>query len=179
MCRKDNAEILSLTIKDELTNWLKKLGTNNLNFYLDDDGEIACTLGAYSPVKTNGQFTSTRANTYVVGDLAFYDMILDKESMSGHWCHLYQLSVKEFAAIDRVGEAWTYAEMERLATKFRADKDPKRKPSKGTKDSRWWTFIPLSHLICPLLHCLVGIVDNIFSKFCDEGEVFSTRTSTG
>ena len=29
----------------------------------------------------------------------------------------------------------------------------------------WWDFIPIDHYAVPLLHCLIGIGDDILSKF--------------
>ena len=159
LCRKDNAKILSESIKDELTKGLEQLATSEINFYLSSEGEIDCALVDES------REMSVKPNLYVVGDLAFYGMVLGKESMSGHWCHLCQLSAKEFADLKKIGKAWTYKEMEELGAKFVGDKDAKKKPTLGVKDVPWWNFIPLEHFICPLLHCLIGIGDDLFSKF--------------
>ena len=86
LCRKDNAEILTLTIRDELTKGLKTIATNNLNISVDEKNEIVCSFGD----ATSGQsVNSLQANLYVVGDLVFYDMVLGQEgAMSGDHCHL-------------------------------------------------------------------------------------------
>ena len=45
LCRKDNAEILSRTIKGELTKGLERLSTEPLNIFVDDQGVLQCNLG--------------------------------------------------------------------------------------------------------------------------------------
>ena len=43
----------------------------------------------------------------------------------------------------------------------------KAKPQNGVKTTTWWPFIPMNHFIVPLLHCLIGVGDNILTKFRD------------
>ena len=35
----------------------------------------------------------------------------------------------------------------------------------GVKSKLWWDFIPIDHYVVPLLHCLIGIGDNIMTRF--------------
>ena len=44
---------------------------------------------------------------------------------------------------------------------------PKAKPQNGVKTTTWWPVIPMNHFIVPLLHCLIGVGDNILAKFRD------------
>ncbi len=37
----------------------------------------------------------------------------------------------------------------------------------GVKQRPWWPFIPLTNYVSPLLHCEIGIGNNIFELFCD------------
>jgi len=138
ICRKDNAEILELTIKDELTKGLDTLATEPLHFFLDATNKIQCSVGTNNLAPANGDVCTHNANMYIVGDLAFYGMILGKESMSGTHCHLCKLPAAEFKNLLVNGEPWA-----------------------------WFTSIPLEHFVVPLLHCLIGVGNDIFAKFRD------------
>ena len=85
LCRKDNAEILTLTIKNDLTKGLKTIAEEHLNITVDDQNKVVCSFGEAS---TDAAFLSIKPHLYVVGDLAYYGMILGKEGMSGDHCHL-------------------------------------------------------------------------------------------
>ena len=109
ICRKDNADILSKTIRGHLTDGLRTLAQNKIAMKLDDQGLIVCSLVEQTINCTH----AVEVTMYVVGDLAFYGMILGKEGMSGKWCHLCQLSGREFTDLVKVGYEWTNKEMKR------------------------------------------------------------------
>ena len=52
---------------------------------------------------------------------------------------------------------------EEFETKYKQDR--KAKPIMGMKEKPWWDFIPLRHYVVPLLHCLIGIGNDILTKF--------------
>ena len=55
-----------------------------------------------------------------------------------------------------------------VANKDKAKKEkPKKNPTNGVKSVTWWPFIPMDHFIVPLLHCLIGVGDNMFTRFRD------------
>lgn len=116
-----------------------------------------------------------RPRLYIVGDLAYYGMILGKEGMSGKWCHLCKLSAAEMADLMKDGKSWAYDEMKKLAEKYKKKLEEKKKhptktmlkPTKGMKDQPWFDFIPLDHFVVPLLHCLIGIGNDLFKRFRD------------
>ena len=189
ICRKDTAAVLKATIHDELTKGLKTIADNNINITLNDNNEIEC---CFSTQHVNEPATSLKATMYVVGDLAFYAMVLGKEGMSGNWCHLCMLNAKEFEDLAKDGDEYTYALMKQFAdhykTELTKEKATAPKAQFGMKDDPSWPFIPLSHFIVPLLHCLIGIGDDIFSKFRDivsekieylSREELATRNSAG
>ena len=37
----------------------------------------------------------------------------------------------------------------------------------GVKQEPWWPFLKFEHLMVPLLHCLIGIDNNLINRFCD------------
>ena len=166
LCRKDNAEILTLTIKDDLTKGLKTIAEEHLNITVDDQNKVVCSFGEAS---TDAAFPSIKPHLYVVGDLAYYGMILGKEGMSGDHCHLCKLSAKEFVNLAKNGELWVHEELAKMGEAFVEVQKvkPKTNPKNGVKAVTWWPFIPMNHFVVPLLHCLIGVGDNIFTKFRD------------
>ena len=90
-CRNDNAEILSLAIKDDLTKGLRTIAEKKLNVYLDENNKVVCAFGNGN---VNTAIKSFSPHLYVVRDLAYYGMIIRKEGMSGDHCHLCILAAK-------------------------------------------------------------------------------------
>ena len=108
ICRKDNADILSKTIRGYLTYGLRTLAQNKITTKLDNQGLIVCSLVE----QTVNCIHAVKVTMYVVGDLAFYGMILGKEVMSGKWCRLCQLSGRVFLDV-KLEDKWTNEEMKR------------------------------------------------------------------
>ena len=52
-----------------------------------------------------------------------------------------------------------------LVPKGTKKRKTKRKAKLGVKDIPWFMFIPFDHFTVPLLHCLIGIRDNILREF--------------
>ena len=145
ICRKDNAEILSLTINTLLSSALRCLSTQYLVF--DEDDDVNCFLSF--PV--DGK-VCIKPHLYVVGDLAFYGMVLGKEGMSGKHCHLCKMLHKDFPNLAENKELWDFEEMEKVAEDFLSCRKVTKKPVYGIKNLPWWTSIPLSNYVVPLLH---------------------------
>ena len=59
-----------------------------------------------------------KPNMYIMGDLAFYGIILGKESMGGTHCHLFKLPASKFKDLLLDGGKWAYAEMKELAVDY-------------------------------------------------------------
>mmetsp|Transcript_25197 Transcript_25197/g.59957 ORF Transcript_25197/g.59957 Transcript_25197/m.59957 type:complete len:527 (+) Transcript_25197:876-2456(+) len=92
-------------------------------------------------------------------------MILGRENSSGHWCYICKLSAKEYAHLYKEGDPMTYEFMNECAKDY---KDSKGKDCKyGVKARAWFQFIPLENILCPLLHLLIGIGNDILDNFKD------------
>ena len=48
----------------------------------------------------------------------------------------------------------------------------------GVKQQPWWPFLKFEHHMVPLLHCLIGIRNNLLDTFCDIIRVFLEKMST-
>lgn len=106
---------------------------------------------------------------YLTGNHAFQAMVLGRESMPGQHCMLCKLSRKEFdeyKAKDNNGIPWTTNDLVQIGTKVCTPKQGGR-PISGVKKPPWWPFIKMEHVMVPLLHCLIGIGNNLLNRFCD------------
>ena len=108
-------------------------------------------------------YNCVSVDLYVTGDLAFYAMVLGKEGMSGNWCHLCRLSRAEFSNLAKDGDPWTWELYREVTERVQSSSD--KKPQLGVKTAPWWDFIPLDHYVVPLLHCLIGIGNDILTAF--------------
>ena len=122
------------------------------------------------------ELTKLRVNLFVTGDLAFYAIVLGKEGMSPKWCHLCQVREGHRSDLTRTDTAWDvpkYQEAAEKVDKMNADRAARLNKEKsemneshlGVKSKLWWDFIPIEHYVVPLLHCLIGIGDNILTRF--------------
>jgi hypothetical protein len=85
-------------------------------------------------------------------------MALGKESMAGHWCMQCKASRLQFK---HDCEMWTMEELVRCGEDAEKNKGD---PVLGVKKKPWWPFIPLSNYLTPLLHCLIGIGNQLIEK---------------
>jgi len=159
ICRKDNSEVLQATIGPHLTAGYQGIVDKELTIGLNEDGEIKCSFGNGDGLSQ--KMTPTK-EVYVVGDLAFYAMVLGREHSSGSRCYLCRMSAKEFAKALKRGEAWTYELMNDLVSQMQNGK-----PLEGCKQRAWWQMIKLANYLVPLLHELIGIGNDIYDNFRD------------
>ena len=68
-------------------------------------GEVRC---AVLPAQVHPTANTFKVDIYVVSDLAFYAMVLEREGMMGVWCYLCKLSHAEFQDLFKRGDAWAW-----------------------------------------------------------------------
>ena len=92
ICRTDCSELLEKTLVEKLTPYIKKMETDTMWVYLDEEQKVQCCYGN-KPANIDEDRIKGIHKTwfYVTGDLAFYAMALGRESMSGHWCFLLDI----------------------------------------------------------------------------------------
>ena len=56
--------------------------------------------------------------------------------------------------MDDTHERWTMDEYVRCGLNAESNND---EPQLGVKQRPWWTFIPLTNYVSPLLHCEIGV----------------------
>jgi hypothetical protein len=158
ICRKDTAKSIERTILPRLTNGLEVVKLIPLCISVNtDDGELVCK---YNRTPSIGS-AIPMVDVYVTGNLAFQAMALGKESMAGHWCMQCTSSKAQF--LDD-GTMWTMEEMVRLGKEA---EHKKGKLQLGIKQQPWWPFIPISNYMVPLLHCEIGIGNQLLDKLHD------------
>ena len=143
---------------NELTKGLKTIAENKLQITLRENGDVKCTFS--KDVEEGSPIVQTiyrKVKIFVTGDLAFYAMVLGKEGMSPHWCHLCKLSRKEFQDMNAEGDKWTNEAMKATAEEVATD----GKWRLGVKSKLWWPFIDIQNYVVPLLHTLIGIGNDI------------------
>jgi hypothetical protein len=94
--------------------------------------------------------------------LAFQAMGLGKELKSGWCCMLCKALRKQF--LDKQSEMWTMDEL--LRGGMNAERS-KKKPLLGIKQQPEGSFIPLTNYVTSLLHCEIGIGNNLFTMLWD------------
>jgi hypothetical protein len=156
ICRKDTGKLFKSTILTRLPKGLEIVATWHLHIDMKDDGLLECKF------KQTCSSNSHNVNMYVTGDLAFQAMALGKESMAGWWCMLRKASRRQF--LDKNSKMWMMDELVRCGTIAESSIN---EPQLRVKQRPWWPFIPLTNYVSPLLHCEIGIGNNIFELFRD------------
>jgi hypothetical protein len=130
-----------------------------LHIEADEHGLLQCRFSCTAPVGNRN--TPPTVEVYLTGDLAFQVMALGKE-MSTWWCMQCKGSRHQFL-VDC--ELWT---MKELVIRGVEAVTQKGKPKLGVvKQKPWWPFIPISNYMTPLLHCEIGIGNQMLDKLHD------------
>jgi hypothetical protein len=164
ICKKDNAEVLKLTVEQHLTEGISAITKETLTFGYGSNGDMACFFGSCDGLTSR---CAPAKDVWFTGDLAFYAMVLGRESSSGTRCYLCRMSAKEFTQSLQAGEAWSYDTMNELVGKMKRSGAKNPKPIEGCKELAWWQMVPLNHYLVPLLHTLIGIGNDIYDNFRD------------
>jgi hypothetical protein len=172
ICRKDTAKLIEATILPGLTSGLKKVATLSLHIHHDEqDGKIHCKFSNTSTILSPQHLmTIEKVDYYITGDLAFQAMSMGRESMARYWCMHCLANRPQFLGKH---PPWL---MEDLCHKGNeAVHQQNGKPQMGVQQRPWFDFIPVSHHMVPLLHCEIGIrndllkmLRNIINKFLEN-----------
>ena len=183
VCKKDSADILEKTILPLLTNHLKQINdsklvimnaTNELSG--EKSGEIICNMfpKTYNDYILNATIIPM-VTIYVTGDIQWMCMLLGMEGMSPHWCIHCLLQKQQWSAQGH--ERGQERTLEWMASMV-ADKSKKGTAILGQKGMPYWDFIPIKNYVVSLLHCMIGIfndIDDAFMKIIDEKVIFVTE----
>jgi len=162
ICRKDTGPLIEATILTALTAGLKILAGTPIHIYKDCNQEL-CVKFEIPTTPDCITSKTLKVHTYIMGDLAFQAMVLGKESMASHWCMLCKEHKDNF--LTDTCNMWT---MEELVTAGKAAKNSKGGPELGIKQEPWWPFIPLNNYIVPILHCEIGVGNQLLDKTRDK-----------
>lgn len=163
ICRTDSSELLERTILPRLSKGLEIMAMTNLHIYSTDENSLLCSFTP-PPIQIDEQHTILEVQIFVTGDLSFQAMTLGREDMSGKHCMMCKTSGTQMNK-DRhtIGDCWTFPELESIGK----DSVEKKKALHGVKNVPWWSFLKFEHHMVPLLHCLIGVGNNLLDRFCD------------
>jgi hypothetical protein len=167
ICRKDMGKLFEAMILPRLTSKLSVVAISPLHVYKDDQGIISCKFGPSTSKNTQYVVTTIpKVDLYVTGDFAFQAMVMGKESMSGHWCMQCTMQMQNTLAQTQLNgvKMWTMEELCRLGDEA---EEQKGEPKLGVKKKPWWPFIPVTHYMIPLLHCEIGIGNQLLDMLRD------------
>jgi hypothetical protein len=153
ICRKDTGRLIKETILTRLSSGLEVISTFDLHIYNHhDNGALVVKCRHAGQIQTAPTLSHVPiSEVFVTGNLALQAMALGKESMVGHWC--MQCKATRLKFTDDC-ELWTMEDLMRCGKN--AEKN-KGNPVLGVKKKPWWPFIPLAHYMVPLLHCKIGV----------------------
>ncbi len=91
---------------------------------------------------------------YITGNLALQAMSKGRESMAGYWCLLCQANSPQFR-----GDypPWSMEDLCHIGDEAAQDKNP----NQCVTQRPWFPFIPVAHHIIPLLHCMIGVGNDL------------------
>ncbi len=163
ICCKDTGQLLEETILPRLTQGLEVFATFQPHLFIHHEtgNLVVVELRRHCPNRDNTPGlppTHTLiSEVFVTGDLAFQAVALGKESMAGHWCMQCKVMRLQFTGDDC--ELWT---MDQLVS--RGDEAITNNPVLGVKYKPWWPFIPLQNYVVPLLHCKIGVGNQLLDR---------------
>ena len=106
---------------------------------------------------------------YFTGDLAYYADILGKPNSSPHWCHLCNLSHKEWNDVSNLkkGKLWCINTMQETYETYKQQQQAKKTAVKGIKNAMHFPNISPQMFVCPPLHILIGLVNKVWSEMME------------
>ena len=104
---------------------------------------------------------------YFTGDLAFYADILGKPHSSPHWCHLCDLSYKEWNDVSNLnkGNMWSIKTMQETYNIYKQQRN--NAAIKGIKNEMHFPNISPQNFVCPPLHVTIGLVNKIWNQMTE------------
>jgi hypothetical protein len=153
ICRKDTGRLIEETILTKLSAGLEVISTFDLHIYNHHNNRALvvkyCRAGQIQTAPTPSQVPISEV--FVTGNLAFQAMALGKESMAGPWCMQCKATRLKFTDDCKL---WTMEDLVRCGKDAEKNKGD---PVLGVKKKPWWPFRPLAHYMVPLLHCEIGV----------------------
>ena len=146
------------------------ISTQSLILFSDEKNSMNCSFLPPPPSPLTQNKVSIQVSIYITGDLAFQANILGREAMSGQHCMMCKLVVKSSTNTDSL--PWTFPDLVQIG------EDLCTGGVMGVKQKPWWPFLKFEHLVMvPLLHCMIGVGNNLLNKFCDGVNKFIENKS--
>ena len=115
------ADLIALAIKDERTKGLRTTVRGKLYVSVSINGKGSPTIScSYSRPTKASATKAINADIFILGDLAFYGMALEREGLSGKWCHRCKMAATQMADLNACGEDWKdIDEMKQVAVEYK------------------------------------------------------------
>ena len=155
-CLKDTYQILKETIATPINDALRRIKlAGKVTIYRDTLDKNKTKICFGNTHTHNVVLGYAEVDIFVTGDLAFYSMVLGKESMAGHWCWRCKLTKKQWTSNTDVciGVPWTVEGLRRHYAKIQAGTIDKSKSNlvKGVTEEPLFDALVANYLV-PSLH---------------------------
>jgi hypothetical protein len=172
---KDNAEILDATLFGPLNEGIFRMTNGRICTGTGPDGNIRIIRAGDGDGVIYATFAEKRNDTdtvlqvipfrvFMTGDLAYYAVCHGKENSTSHWCPWCMLSHANWQASGHeLGELWDLDKITTVAEQVMNDIESERE--KGVLTKALVTTIGIDRYVCPPLHTLLGVGNNILKEF--------------
>jgi hypothetical protein len=117
----------------------------------------------------------TEMRLYLIGDLKFLFTMMGRDGHSGSWCIYCVLKQSQWTAIhgdndegkcNSEANLWTIEKLHGVAMiQMQKDALDRTCESSGIREIPYWNFVPVTRVIVPILHLLLGLGNDILDSF--------------
>ena len=186
-CKKDTDEVLSKTIYPHINKGVEKILENSHVMFLKEGKKLKVSLANLSPDSsisaTNNHPNAIASipiiNLCATGDLAFYSSALGKKSASA-WCPYCPIRSKDrnLSPNERPTlELWTLSKMREFVVKKKHESS-KAEIHLGVECLPRISSIEVHNCIVPILHMLIGLVNNAVDKMYEHIDLCLEKVPT-
>ena len=122
---------------------------------------------------------------HIISDLKFLFTMMGKDRYSGAWCIYCVLKQSQWTAIHRdndegkcncEADLWTIEKLHGVAMiQMQKDALDRTYESSGIREIPYWNFIPVTCVIVPILHLLLGLGNDILDSFWEWVDVHAEK----
>lgn len=169
---KSKFDLFLISKHSEKISVVSKQNKSYLSYKIVDDNQKLTTMMEEETSLPSGAkicLNIQELMIYMTGDLAFYSDILGKPNSSPHWCHLCDLSHKEWNDVSNVtkGNLWSINMMKETYEIYKQQQQANKTVVKGIKEQMHFPEISPQNFICPPLHICIGLVNKVWSELID------------
>ena len=128
----------------------------------------------YGENSESGEVISTKVKLelFLIGDFKFLFTMMGRDGFSGHHCLYCRMKASEWKAkheetkeINCEADFWTIMKLSEQSLLMQQGDDEAK--GQGLNEPPLWDFIPVTNILVPILHILLGLGNDTLSKFWD------------